>query len=105
MKFTNYHNFMQAATGLVQSGWVLTHMELDGSEITTISLYHNVLELSYTLEHHVNVETFKKSELKPFIRNRKIAPQIRYERESSFPDALPLGNIEKNQASMPGPVR
>lgn len=106
MKFTNYHNFMQAITGLVQGGWTLVRMELDGSEIIMISLYHNVLELSFTLEHHANRETFDASQLKPFIRNRRITPQIRYEREQPFGDVLPVGNIQVNEPPhLSGPVR
>lgn len=102
MKFTNYNNFMQAATGLVQGGWTLVRMELNGSQITTVSLYHSVLELSYTLEHHESRETFDQSQLKPFIRSRRIT---RYEREKPFDDVLPVGNIQMNPPSMPGPAR
>ena len=106
MKFTNCYYFMQAATGLVQGGWTLVRIELDGSEITTISLYHNVLNLSYTLEHHANRETFEASQLEPFIRNRRITPQILYESESPFGDVLPVGNIQVNKPPyLSGPVR
>jgi hypothetical protein len=76
---------MQAVTGLLQSGWSLQRMKLDGAEVTTIYLYHEKLELSYILEHHKNKETFDDSTLQPFVRSKRIGMPY-YEREQPFPE-------------------
>ena len=92
MKFTNYKNMMTAATGLIQSGWTLDRFELDGREVTTITLYHEAFELFYTLEHHKNEETYNASSLRPFSRSRKAGPIMLYGREHPLSIDLNISN-------------
>lgn len=83
MKFTNYKNFMAAATGLVQDGWSLSKFETDQRGVNRLHLHHEELELYYILEHHQLEETYNESQHKAFVRSRGIGTR-RYEREQNL---------------------
>lgn len=93
MKFTNYKNFMAAITGLIVMGdWGLYRMEMDIHGVTTVTLFHDQLELTYIFEHHKDQASYEQSTLTAFTRSRRTSP-LRYEREPGFQETV-LGLLQ-----------